>query len=87
MVELQEINFYRGTIKMKKEVLVNLTKEELLKKLNKAEWCDRELLKEYDERCHDGRIQFEVIDNLEEHFRKRREKLKEKEANQIKKAS
>ena len=72
---------------MDKEQLKNLTNEELYKLLNEVDWIDRDLLKEYDERSHDGRIQFEVIDNLEEHFRKRRERLKEKEAKQIKKAS
>ena len=72
---------------MDKEQLKNLTNEELYKLLNEVDWIDRDLLKEYDERSHDGRIQFEVIDNLEEHFRKRRERLKEKETKQIKKAS
>ena len=75
----------------KKEELQNLTNEELFKLLNEVEWLDRDLLREYDERSHDGRIQFsgELLkpEDLEEHFRKRREKLKEKEAKQIKKAS
>ncbi len=63
---------------MEKKDLVKLTKQELLEKLEEADWCDRELLKEYDERCHDGRIQFKVIDDLEEHFRKRREQKQKK---------
>ncbi len=76
---------------MNKEELKNLTNEELNKLLNEADWCDRDLLREYDERKYDGRIQFsgELLkpEDLEEHFRKRRERLKEKEANQIRKAS
>ncbi len=56
---------------MKKKKLANLTKEELLEKLEEVEWCDRDLLKEYDERCHDGRIIFKEIplDNLEEYIK------------------
>ena len=73
---------------MKKEDLKNLTNEELDKLLNEAEWCDRDLLREHDERLFDGRIQLgEPIEDLEEHFKKRRERLREKEAKQIKKAS
>ena len=78
-------------VEMNKEELKNLTNEELDKLLNKVDWCDRDLLREYDERKHDGRIQFsgEFLEpeDLEEHFRKRRERLKEKEAKQIRKAS
>ena len=74
-------------LQRKKIILKKLSNDELYKLLKEEEWLDKDLLKEYDERSHDGRIQFEVIDNLEEHFRKRRERLKEKESNQIKKAS
>ena len=78
-------------VKMNKEELKNLTNEELDKLLNEVDWCDRDLLREYDERKYDGRIQFsgEFLEpeDLEEHFRKRRERLKEKESRQIKKAS
>ena len=73
---------------MKKEDLKKLSNEELDKLLNEAEWCDRDLLREHDERLLDGRIQLgKTIDDLEEHFRKRRERLAEREAKQIKKAS
>ena len=73
---------------MKKEDLKELSNKELDKLLNEAEWCDRDLLKEHDERLFDGRIQLgEPIEDLEEHFRKRRERLKEKETKQIRKAS
>lgn len=41
---------------MNKEELRNLSNEELFKLLNKTDWLDRELLREYDERSHDGRI-------------------------------
>ena len=75
----------------KKEELKNLTNEELFKLLNDVEWLDRDLLREYDERSHDGRIQFsgELLEpeDLEEHFRKRRERLEEEAVKQIKKAS
>lgn len=76
---------------MNKEELKNLTNEELDKFLNEADWCDRDLLREYDERKRDGRIRFsgELLkpEDLEEYFRKRRERLQEKEANQTRKAS
>lgn len=66
---------------MKKEDLIKLSREELLKKLEEAEWCDRELLREYDERKHDGRIQFKPIpmDDIEGYIhRKYAEKRKKK---------
>ncbi len=73
---------------MKKEDLKKLSNEELDKLLNEVEWCDRDILREHDERLFDGRIKLgEPIEDLEEHFRQRRERLREKEANQIKKAS
>ena len=65
---------------MSKEYLKNLTNKELYKLLNKADWLDKDLLREYDERSHDGRIPSTPIHDLEEHFRKRRE-------NKAKKAS
>ena len=72
---------------MKKEDLKKLSNEELDKLLNEAEWCDKDLLREHDERLSDGRIELKEIDDLEEYFRKRRERLAEREAKQIKKAS
>ena len=67
---------------MKKKDLINLTKEELLEKLEEAEWCDKELLREYDERCHDGRIKFKPIpmDNLENYIHEKYSKRREKKA-------
>lgn len=66
---------------MKKEDLKKLTNKELDKLLNEAEWCDRELLREHDERIHDGRIKFgPPIENLEEFFKKRREEKEKKKA-------
>ena len=65
---------------MNKEQLKTLTNEELFKMLNDVEWLDRDLLREYDERSHDGRIQFTPIDNLEEHFKKRREEIEKRKA-------
>lgn len=55
---------------MDKHKIKNLTNEELEKLLEEAEWLDRDLLREYDERCHDGRIQFKLIpmENLEEYI-------------------
>ena len=41
---------------MKKEELKQMSNEELFKLLREAEWLDRDLLREYDERTHDGRI-------------------------------
>ena len=58
---------------MDKNELKKLTNDELEKLLNEAEWCDKELLREYDERKHDGRIKFKPIEDLEKHFKKRRE--------------
>ncbi len=40
----------------KKNKLRNLTNQELEKMLKDSQWQDRDLLREYDERCHDGRI-------------------------------
>lgn len=67
---------------MKKKDLINLSKKELLEKLEEAEWCDRELLREYDERCHDGRIQFKSIpmDRLEEYIHEKYSKRRQKKA-------
>ena len=68
---------------MKKENLKNLTNEELYKLLNEIDWLDKELLQEYDERRHDGRIQIKAeikIEDLEEHFRKRRKEREKKKA-------
>ena len=76
---------------MNKKELKNLTNEKLSNFLDDVDWCDRDLLREYDERKHDGRIKFsgELLEpeDLEEHFRKRRERLEEEAVKQIKKAS
>ena len=67
---------------MKKEDLKKLTNEELDKLLEEAEWCDRDLLREHDERCHDGRIQFKSVpmDKLEEYIHEKYSKRREKKA-------
>ena len=65
---------------MKKEDLKKLTNQELNKLLNKAEWLDKDLLREHDERIENGKIQLKPIDNLEEHFKKRREEREKKKA-------
>lgn len=65
--------------------LKNITNKELDKLLNKSNWCDKELLKEHDERLKDGRIQtekiFKNVRELEAYFQERR---KEKEHRQRK---
>ncbi len=61
---------------MNKEELQKLTNEELYKKLAEVDYLDRDLLREHDERTHDGRIKLKIIYDLEEHFRKRRERKK-----------
>lgn len=40
----------------KKGKLRNLTNEELIMSLKKIDWNDRDLLREYQERTYDGRI-------------------------------
>ena len=67
---------------MDKEDLKKLTNDELDKLLDEAEWCDRELLREYDERKHDGRIKFTLIpmDNLEEYIRNKYAEKRKKKA-------
>lgn len=65
---------------MNKKQLKKLSNSELETLLNKAEWCDKALLKEYDERRHDGRIIFKSIGNIKEYFRKRRQENKHKKA-------
>ena len=65
---------------MKNEDLVKLTNEELFKLLNEVEWLDRELLREYDERSHDGRIprgEPIPLDKLEEYIHERYSKRRE----------
>ncbi len=66
---------------MKKDVK-NLTNRELEKMLHEADYCDRELLKEYDERCHDGRIQFKPIpmNNIEEFIKSKYAEKRRKKA-------
>lgn len=68
---------------MNKEDLKKITNEELEKLLNEADWCDRELLREYDERSHDGRIEFTLIpmDNIEEYIRNKYAERRKKKAN------
>ena len=61
---------------MKKEELKNLTNDELDMLLDEGDWCDKDLLREHDERTHDGRIQLIPIDDLKKHFQKRREQRK-----------
>ena len=51
----------------KKNKLRNLTNEELEKMLKDSQWQDKDLLREYDERCHDGRIKLNK--DSKEHFR------------------
>ena len=67
---------------MKKEDLKKLTNEELDKLLEEAEWCDRDLLREHDERRHDGRIKLKSIpmDNLEEYIHEKYSKRRQKKA-------
>ena len=52
----------------KKGKLRNLTNEELEILLKKYEWCDRDLLREYDERHQKGKVKFKP-GTIEEHFR------------------
>ena len=64
---------------MDKESIKKLSDKELWNLLNEADWMDRDLVREYDERSYNKRDQLKPIDDLEEHFRKRRErKAKEK---------
>lgn len=66
---------------MDEKEIKNLTNEELEKLLHEADYCDRDLLREYDERKLDGRIKFgPPIENLEEYFQKRREAREKKKA-------
>ena len=44
----------------KKGILRNLTNNELKKLLVQSEWFDNDLLREYYERCNDGRIKLQV---------------------------
>ena len=72
----------RGGI-MDKDNLKNLTNEELYEKLNQVEWLDRDLLREYDERSHDGRIpegKTIPLENLEEHIRNKYASRRNKKA-------
>ena len=43
---------------MKKDELIKLSNEKLLKILGEVNWCDKDLVNEYDERYLDGRIKF-----------------------------
>ena len=68
---------------MNKKELISLSEKELVGKLNESDWCDKELLKEYNERRKDGRIKFEVTlwpEELPGYFRKRREYKARKKA-------
>ena len=68
---------------MKKSELKKLTNKELLKKLNEVDWCDRNLLREYDERKHDGRIERGEpipLDKLEEYIRRKYVERRKKKA-------
>lgn len=63
---------------MKRDDLKKLSNEALDRLLDEADWCDRDLLKEHDERLFDGRIKTYPIKDLEEHFRLRRERRQKK---------
>ena len=68
---------------MEKENLVKLTNEELFKLLGEVEWLDRDLLREYDERRHDGRIppgEPIPLDKLEEYIHEKYSKRRQKKA-------
>ena len=68
---------------MEKEELKKLSNDELFKLLDKVDYCDRELLREYDERSHDGRIKHgEPIpqDKIEEFIRNRYQEKRQKKA-------
>ena len=52
----------------KKAKLRNLTNEELERALKDSNWQDRDLLREYDERCKNGLLKLKA-GSLEEHFR------------------
>ena len=70
-------------MKKNKKIKVNkLSNDELELLLEKSEWCDRELLKEYDNRRHNGRIKFTPVplDNLQKHLRKKYSMLRKKKA-------
>lgn len=73
--------------RMNKKDLRKLTNQQLDKLLDEADWCDRDLLREHDERLFDGRIKTSAIlrtkEEIEEFFRKRR---KERQLQQKKKA-
>ena len=43
-------------MKQKRDFLKKLTNTELDDLLDKADWCDKELLKEYDDRLANGRV-------------------------------
>ena len=62
----------------KKDDLKRLSNEDLENLLDEADWCDKVLLDEHDDRLFDGRIKLgEPIEDMEEFFKKRRE-LKQK---------
>lgn len=67
---------------MDKQDLKKLTNDELDKLLNETDWCDRDLLREYDERKHDGRIQFKPIpmDDIEGYISRKYEEKRKKKA-------
>ena len=67
----------------KKAKLRNLTNKELERLLVQVDYCDRDLLREYDERCHDGRIQFGKsipLNKLEEYIHAKYSKRRQKKA-------
>ncbi|MBI3591429.1 MAG: hypothetical protein HY094_08665 [Candidatus Melainabacteria bacterium] len=68
---------------MKRVELKKLTNKELLKRLSSVNWCDRDLLREYDERNHDGRIERGEpipLDKLEDYIRKKYAERRKKKA-------
>ena len=67
----------------KKTKLRDLTNKELEKLLVQVDYCDKNLLREYDERCHDGRMQWGEpipLDKLEEYIHERYLKRRHKKA-------
>lgn len=52
----------------KKGQLRNLTNEELEILLKRSEWCDKDLLREYEERYQSGRVKFKA-GSIEEHMK------------------
>lgn len=65
---------------MNRKELKTLTNKELDKLLSDSDWRDKDLIQEYNERKHDGRIKFSGPMSPEEFLRKRNEQIKKKKA-------